>query len=56
MIGRDSIFYSIAQLAVETGIPPSEFRDMDTQMYRAIIQVLTDRAKEIRNASSRKRR
>jgi hypothetical protein len=53
---RNSIAYTIAQLAVETGIPPSEFIDMDTEMYLAIIQVLTDRAKEIKNASRGKRR
>jgi len=29
---------------------------MDTEMYLAIIQVLTDRAKEIRNAGKRHRR
>jgi hypothetical protein len=29
---------------------------MDTDMYRAIIQVLTDRAKEIKNASRGRRR
>ncbi len=33
-----------------------EFIDMDSEMYGAIIQVLTDRAKEIRNASRSKRR
>ena len=48
--------YSIAQLSVETGIPPREFIDMDSEMYAAIIQVLTDRAKEIKNASKRIRR
>ena len=53
---RNSIAYTIAQLAVETGIPPREFIDMDTEMYLAIIQVLTDRAKEIKNASRGKRR
>ena len=48
--------YTIASLSVETGIAPSEFMNMDTDMYTAIIQVLTDRAKEIRNASKRHRR
>ena len=33
-----------------------EFIDMDSEMYAAIIQVLTDRAKEIRNASRSRRR
>ena len=53
---RNAVKPSLAQLAVETGIPPSEFIDMDTDMYLAIIQVLTDRAKEIRNASRGNRR
>jgi hypothetical protein len=48
--------YTIAALAVETGIPPREFMDMDEEMFRHIIQVLNDRAKEIKNASQRKRR
>ena len=45
----------MAQLAVETGIAPKEFIDMDPEMLKAVIQVLSDRAKEIRNASKRKR-
>jgi len=48
--------YTIASLSVETGIAPQEFMDMDTNMYLAIIQVLTDRAKEVKNASKRHRR
>jgi hypothetical protein len=45
----------IASLSVETGIAPKEFIDMDAEMLAAIIQVLRDRAKEIKNASTRKR-
>jgi hypothetical protein len=48
--------YTIAALAVETGIAPKEFIDMDEEMLRHIIQVLNDRAKEVRNASKRNRR
>jgi hypothetical protein len=40
----------IASLSVETGIAPKEFIDMDQEMLRAIVQVLKDRAKEIKNA------
>ena len=47
--------YTIASLSVETGIAPQEFIDMDTDMYIAIIQVLKDRAKEIKNASRGRR-
>lgn len=48
--------YTVAALAVETGIAPSEFLAMDEDMLRHIIQVLNDRAKEIKNASKRNRR
>ncbi len=46
----------IATLSVELGIPPREFIDMDSEMFAAIAQVLTDRAKEIKNASRGRRR
>ncbi len=45
----------MAALSVETGIAPSEFINMDSEMLKAVVQVLGDRAKEIRNASKRKR-
>ena len=48
--------YTIAALSVETGIAPSEFIEMEPDMMRAIVQVLQDRAKEIKNASKRNRR
>lgn len=48
--------YTVAALAVETSIPPREFLDMDEDMLRHIIQVLNDRAREIKNASKRHRR
>jgi len=50
------VLYTIAELSVETGIPPREFLEMDSEMYAAIIQVLTDRAKEIQRASRGRRR
>ena len=43
-------------LSVELRIPPKEFIDMDSEMFAAIVQVLTDRAKEIKNASRSRRR
>jgi len=55
-VQRDSTLYAIASLSVELGIAPSEFIDMDPEMLRAIVQVLQDRAKEIKNASKRNRR
>jgi hypothetical protein len=48
--------YAIASLSVETGISPQSFIDMDPEMLKAIIQVLSDRAKEIKNASRGRRR
>jgi hypothetical protein len=48
--------YTIAALAVETSIPPREFMEMDEEMLRHIVQVLNDRAKEIKNATKRNRR
>jgi hypothetical protein len=45
----------VASLSVETGIAPKEFEDMSPEMLKAIVQVLSDRAKEFRNASKRKR-
>ncbi len=56
IVGRDSLLYTIASLSIETGIAPSEFINMDTEMFRAIMQVLADRAKELKNASRSKRR
>jgi hypothetical protein len=46
----------VAAISVETGIAPSEFINMDPDMLTAIVQVLTDRAKEIKNASRGRRR
>jgi hypothetical protein len=48
--------YTIAALSVELGIPPKDFVDMDSEMLRAIIQVLNDRNREIKNASKSRRR
>jgi hypothetical protein len=48
--------YTIAALAVETGISPNELLQIDNEMLRLIIQVLNDRAKELKNASKRNRR
>jgi hypothetical protein len=48
--------YTIAALSVELGIPPKDLIEIDQQMLEAIIQVLKDRAKEMKNASKRNRR
>ena len=54
-MGRGSFGYLVAQLAVETGIPPQYLLDLDDAMFRNILKVLQDRAKELENASKRKR-
>ena len=40
--------YSIAAIAVETGIAPSELLKADNRMLDAIIMVLKDRAKAVK--------
>jgi len=55
-VGRGSFGYLIAQIAVETGIPPQALLDLDSTMFANIIKVLNDRAEEMRNASRGKRR
>lgn len=47
--------YTIAALAVKTGIAPQYLMDLDQEMYKAILQVLKDRSEEMKRASSRKR-
>jgi hypothetical protein len=47
--------YTIAALAVETGIAPQHLMELDQETYKAIIQVLKDRAQEYKRASSRRR-
>lgn len=46
----------MAQLAVELKISPDEVLAMDERMFKAVLQVLSDRAREVRNASKRKGR
>lgn len=55
-MGRGSFGYLVAQLAVETGIPPQHLLELDSTMFANMLQVLTDRAKEMQNASRGKRR
>jgi hypothetical protein len=55
-VGRGSFGYLVAQLAVETGIPPQHLLDLDSTMFRNMLKVLQDRAKEMENASKRKGR
>lgn len=55
-MGRGSFGYLVAQLAVETGIPPQYLLDLDNAMFRNILKVLQDRAKEASDANRGKRR
>jgi hypothetical protein len=47
--------YTIAALAVETGIAPQYLTDLDSDMFFNMIQVLKDRNEAMRNASRAKR-
>ena len=55
-MGRGSFGYLIAQLAVETGIAPQYFLELDNTMLANVLQVLKDRAKEMQNANKVRRR
>ena len=55
-MGRGSFGYLVAQLAVETGIPPQYLLDLDDVMFRNILKVLQDRAKEVSDANRRHKR
>ncbi len=52
---RYDLTYLIASLAVETGIPHSEFVNMDRSMFLATLAYLNDRAKKVENARRGKR-
>ncbi len=54
-MGRGSFGYLVAQLAVETGIAPQYLLDLDANMFKNMLKVLTDKAKEQQNASRGKR-
>lgn len=49
-MGRGSFGYLVAQLAVATHIPPQYLLDLDVNMFKNLIQVLSDQAKEAENA------
>jgi hypothetical protein len=55
-VGRGNFGYLIAQLAVETGIAPQYLLDLDANMFRNMLKVINDKAKEQQNASRGKRR
>jgi len=55
-VGRGSFGYLIAQLAVETGIAPQYLLDLDDAMFKNILRVINDRAKEMQNAQRRNKR
>ena len=54
-MGRGSFGYLVAQLAIETGIPPQYLLDLDADMFKNILKVLNDRAKEQENANRARR-
>jgi hypothetical protein len=54
-VGRGNFGYLIAQLAVETGIAPQYLLDLDADMFKNMLKVINDKAKEQQNASRGKR-
>jgi hypothetical protein len=54
-VTRYDFTYLVATLAVETGIPHSEYLKMDRSLFLATIAYLKDRAKKVENASRGKR-
>jgi hypothetical protein len=55
-VGRGSFGYLVAQLAVETGIAPQYLINLDNEMFKNMLKVINDKAKEQQNASRGKRR
>ena len=55
-MGRGSFGYLIAQLAVETGIAPQYLLELDDVMFKNMLRVINDRAKEMQSANRGKRR
>ena len=54
-MGRGSFGYLVAQLAVETGIAPQYLLDLDDAMFKNMLRVMHDRAKEMQNANRARR-
>lgn len=55
-MGRGSFGYLVAQIAIETGIPPQYLLDLDADMFKNMLKVINDRAKEMQNANRSKGR
>jgi hypothetical protein len=45
----------VASLAVEMGVSPNELLALDQRMFKAVLDVYKDRAKEAKRGSSRPR-
>ena len=55
-MGRGNFGYLVAQIAVETGIPPQALLELDSYMFANVIKVLTDNAKERQSGNRARRR
>jgi hypothetical protein len=55
-VGRGSFGYLVAQIAIETGIPPQYLLDLDDAMFKNMLKVFNDRAKEVQNGKGRAKR
>lgn len=52
MSDKQTLTYQIAQIAVETGIPPQALMETTPEMYGAIIKYLNDRSEAVRRGNS----
>jgi len=41
----------IARLSLETQIAPNDLLELDSRMFKALLQAMKDRAKEVKDAS-----
>jgi hypothetical protein len=55
-VGRGSFGYLVAQIAIETGIPPQYLLDLDDAMFKNMLKVFNDKAKEVQDAKRRAKR
>jgi hypothetical protein len=54
-VTRYDFTYLVASLAIETGIPHSEYLKMDRSLFLASLAYLKDRAKKVEDARRGKR-
>jgi hypothetical protein len=55
-LGRGTVTYLVAQLAIRLQVAPQAILDLDTEMFKMLIKVLNDQAKEAQQNASKTRR